>query len=126
MANLTAHAFDAAGNTAASATVAVNVANTNLPPPVDTIAPIVTITNPVAGTVTGNVAISVNASDNSAASGITQTIYIDGIKKASGTGATLSYNWNTRKITKGLHTIQAVAKDAAGNASSASVIVQAK
>lgn len=126
MANLTAHAFDAAGNTAVSATVAVNVANTNLPPPVDTIAPIVTITNPVAGTVTGNVAISVNASDNSAASGITQTIYIDGIKKASGTGATLSYNWNTRKITKGLHTIQAVAKDAAGNASSASVIVQAK
>ena len=121
--NLVAYAFDAAGNSRASATVSVNVAN-NVPPPItDTTPPVVTIINPVAGSVVGNVSISLNASDNSGAAGISQSLYIDGVLKATGTGATLGYNWNTRKIAAGSHTIQTVAKDAAGNSSSASVRV---
>jgi hypothetical protein len=50
-------------------------------------------------------------------------LYIDGALKATGTGSTLGYNWNIRKVTGGAHTIQAVAKDAGGNTSSASVSV---
>jgi hypothetical protein len=70
------------------------------------------------------VAVSLSATDNSGAAGITQMLYIDGALKATGTGSTLSYNWNIRpKNTAGAHTIKAVAKDAAGNASSASVNV---
>ena len=123
MSTLVAVAYDAAGNNTASATVAVNVANNVAPPVADTTPPVVTIANPVAGRVSGTVSVVVNASDNSGAAGISQTLYIDGVKKASGTGASLAYSWNTRKATTGSHTILAVAKDAAGNSASTSVLV---
>ena len=125
MATLTAVAYDAAGNAAASTPVAVNVANSTIAPlPVaDTAAPSVFITNPGAGSVTGNVSVSVNASDNSGAAGISLSLYVDGALKASGSGGSLSYNWNTRKIDKGTHTVQAVARDRAGNTSSTTTTV---
>ncbi len=125
MSSLVAYAFDAAGNSKASTAVAVNVANGTVTGTKDTTAPVVKIINPVAGNVSGNVTISVNAADNSGASGITQTVYIDGVLKATGTGSTLSYSWNTRpkNVATGTHTIRAVAKDKAGNTSSASVNV---
>ena len=82
------------------------------------------IINPVTGNISGsNVAISVSASDNGGAAGITQLLYIDGILKATGKGSTIGYNWNIRKVAGGTHMVKAVAKDAAGNTSSASVIV---
>ena len=67
--------------------------------------------------------ISVSASDNSGAAGITQLLYIDGILKATGKGSTIGYNWNIRKVAGGAHTVKVMAKDAAGNTSSASVVV---
>jgi len=123
MTSLVAYAFDAAGNATASAPVSVNVANT--PPPVvaDTIPPVVAISNPVAGAVSGSVAVIVQASDNSGAAGISQRLYIDGMLRAIGTGATLSYSWDTRWIAFGTHTLKAVVKDAAGNSTSTSVQV---
>lgn len=126
MANLVVHAVDAAGNNASSAPVSVNVANETVAPIADTTPPVVNILNPVAGTVKGNVTVSINATDNSGAAGISHALFIDGVRKATGTGATLSYNWNSRKAAVGPHTIQAVAKDAAGNESSASVKVDVK
>jgi hypothetical protein len=48
---------------------------------------------------------------------------IDGQLKASGAGSSLAYSWNTRKEASGTHTIQAVAKDAAGNTTTTSVQV---
>ncbi|HKX53980.1 MAG TPA: Ig-like domain-containing protein, partial [Nitrosospira sp.] len=126
MANLVAYAFDAAGNSKASTAVSVNVANGTTTVSKDTTAPQVKIVNPVAGNVSGsNVAVSVNASDDSSASGITNMLYIDGVLKATGKGSTLGYSWNTRpsNVRAGTHTIRAVAKDATGNTSSASVNV---
>jgi subtilisin family serine protease len=120
---LVAIAYDAAGNVATSSGVAVNVANAVQPPVADTTAPVVTIANPTSGAVSGTVNVTVNASDNSGAAGITMSVYIDGQLKASGAGASLSYSWNTRKIAAGVHTVQAVAKDAAGNTSSTTVQV---
>ncbi|MBN9134376.1 MAG: peptidase S8, partial [Nitrosospira multiformis] len=80
--------------------------------------------NPVAGTVSGNnVPISVNASDDSGTAGITYMLYIDGTLKATGKGSTLGYNWNLRNIAAGAHTVQVVARDAAGNSASSSVTV---
>lgn len=125
MASLTATAYDFAGNASGSATVAVNVANATTPVTQDTTAPIVTITNPSAGSVYGTVTVSVSASDNSGAAGISQTLYIDGVLKARGTGGSLAYSWNTRKVKAGIHTLQAVAKDAAGNTGTTSVQVTA-
>jgi thermitase len=123
-ASLVAYAFDAAGNFAPSSALSVNVSNVTVAMPKDTMPPAIHIINPVAGNISGNnVPISVSASDNSGAAGITQLLYIDEILKASGTGSTIGYNWNIRKVTAGTHTVKAVAKDAAGNISSTSVTV---
>ena len=129
MVTLTAVAYDGAGNSAASAPVSVNVANgsgTTTPPPGDSTAPVVTILSPASGSIKarGNVSITASASDNSGTSGITQTLYIDGVLKTSVSGGSLSYAWNVNKVAGGAHTIQVVGKDAAGNTSSASVQVR--
>lgn len=115
MASLVAVAYDAAGNSSASSAVSVNVANAVTLLAVDKTPPAVTIANPISGNVAGTVAVTVQATDNNGASGISQTLYIDGVLKAKGTGGSLSYSWNTRKVASGMHTIQAIAKDAAGN-----------
>lgn len=125
MANLVAVAYDAAGNAGRSATVAVNVANATTAPAAspDTSVPAVSILNPVAGSVSGNVTVSVSASDNLGAAALSQQLLVDNKLVAQGSGGTLSYNWNTRKLKSGVHTIKAVARDAAGNVGSASVSV---
>lgn len=121
MASLTAVAYDAAGNSASSSTVSVNVANAVA---ADTVAPVVAIANPVNGSkVSGIVAITASASDNAGVTGITQALYIDGAKVASATGGKLSYSWNTRKAAVGTHAVKVVAVDAAGNSGTASVSV---
>lgn len=126
-AKVEARAYDTNGNLS-TASISVNVSNSIATPSVDTQAPAVTIVNPVAGSVTGTVTISTSASDNSGPSGIKQYIYIDGALVTTGTGSTLSYSWSTRskKVKAGSHTIQAIAKDAAGNSSSAYVTVNVK
>ncbi|WP_426161562.1 S8 family serine peptidase [Pseudoduganella sp. R-34] len=123
MNNLVAIAYDAAGNVATSSTVSVNVSNAAPAVVADTTAPVVAITNPTSGAVSGTVNVTVNASDNSGAAGINMSLYIDGQLKASGAGSSLSYSWNTRKLASGTHTVQAVARDAAGNTSTTSVQV---
>jgi thermitase len=121
MSSLVATAYDAAGNAGVSTTVAVNVANVTI---ADVTPPTVAIGNPVNGsTVTGNVTISVTASDDGGASGISQTLVVNGKTVATATGSALSYNWNTRKLAKGTYTVQAVAKDKAGNTTTRSVQV---
>lgn len=126
-AKVEARAYDTTGNLSTT-NISVNVSNSIVTPSVDTQAPAVTIVNPVAGSVTGTVTISTSASDNSGPAGIKQYIYIDGVQVTTGTGSTLSYSWSTRskKVKAGSHTIQAIAKDAAGNSSSAYVAVNVK
>ena len=123
MVNLVALAYDAAGNAGSSSTVAVNVANAVAIVAKDTVAPTVVISNPTVGTVSGNVTVALNASDNSGAAGISTEVRVDGVLKAQGTGGSLSYNWNTRKIAVGSHTISATARDAAGNLTTTSTVV---
>lgn len=126
MVNLEAFAYDAAGNAATSLPVAVNVANKNTidVSPNDTTPPSVRVTNPVANArVSGTVSINVTAADNSGSAGIRQALYIDGRLVKSAIGESLSYRWNTRKISAGSHSITATAIDAAGNSSSESVSV---
>lgn len=112
---LVAVAYDSAGNNASSSTVSINVANATTVI-ADTTPPLVSIANPIGGTIVkGVVSVSTSASDNSGAAGITQSLYIDGVLKATATGGSLSFNWNTRKTTAGNHAIQVVARDSAGN-----------
>lgn len=123
--SLVAHVFDAVGN---AATHSVDVIVDNAEEPIiadpDTEPPVVAIINPVPGNVSGHVTINADASDNSGATGITQSIYINGSLVATGTGSTLAYNWNTRpKKISGMHTIEVVASDTVGNTASTSVDV---
>jgi subtilisin family serine protease len=127
LATLTAIAYDSAGNTGTSASISVNVSNaaTVL---TDSTPPSVQFTSPGSNTasatfnITGtSVTIATSASDNSGSSGITQSLYIDGVLKSTATGATLSYRWNTRKVSSGTHTLQLVARDSAGNSSTATL-----
>jgi hypothetical protein len=124
MNTLVATAYDKAGNATASSPVSVNVANAQTPPPaVDNTPPVVSFISPVAGSVSGNVNVSVKASDNSGAAGIKQSLYLDDALVASGNGGTLSYTWKSKSSAKGAHTLKAIAKDAAGNSSTATVAV---
>ena len=123
MANLVAVAYDAAGNAGSSASVAVNVANATSTTAIDTVKPTITITNPVAGNVSGTVVISISVADNSDVAGIRQQLLIDGVLRAYGTGGTLSFNWNASKAIAGKHTIKATAKDRAGNFTEKTLLV---
>src|SRR5205807_10022873 len=103
---LTAVARDAAGNTAPAAAVTVTV---------DNIPPTVSITAPAAGsTVSGTVTVSATASDNVGVVGV--QFKLDGANLgAEVTGAPYTLSWNTATASNGLHTLAAVARDAAGN-----------
>jgi hypothetical protein len=123
MASLTATAYDAAGNAGASAAVAVNVANSN-GVVADTTPPSLTIRNPSDGSRVGTkVTITAAASDDSGTAGLKQVLLIDGRQVATATGGTLSYTWNTRKLSAGTHTVQVTATNAAGNRATQSVRV---
>ena len=102
------------------------VAPAPAPAPVgDTIAPVVKITSPAAGLVSGTVVIGTSASDNSGAAGISQVLTIDGVVKAQATGSALSYRWHAGLLAPGSnHVISVSARDAAGNTGNASVTVQ--
>lgn len=117
MASLTATAYDAAGNSATSTAVAVNIANTVV---ADTSPPSVVITSPTVSTVkgSGSVTIAAIASDNRGTTGLKQALYIDGVLKTTVTGDRLSYSWSLKGVATGSHAIKVIVTDAAGNAGS--------
>lgn len=119
--SLTSIARDAAGNKTTSAAVPVTV--NNVAPPPDTTPPTVSITAPAAAaSVSGSVAVSANASDNVGVAGV--QFQLDGANLgAEDTTAPYSATWDTTKSTNGAHTLSAIARDAAGNKTTATVTV---
>ncbi|AAZ28353.1 S8 family serine peptidase [Colwellia psychrerythraea] len=116
----TAQAYDATGNQGNSSTYWLTI--DNIVDVADTIAPSVSITNLVNGSsISGNQAIKVSATDNTAVTKI--ELYIDGQLKTQTTESILSYSWNTRKVANGYHTIVTKAFDAAGNQNQTSIQV---
>jgi hypothetical protein len=127
-ATVQAKAYDAAGNVASSASVSVTVGNDKIPP-------VVAFSSPVPGsTVTGTVAVSVNATDNTKV--VKLSLMIDGREVAVSNGPTLSYSWNTgsekpgkgkgkgnQSSSGGTSSLTARAEDLAGNTGTASLSV---
>jgi hypothetical protein len=111
---LTARAYDAAGREGLSSAQTVLVDNT--PPDVSLIAPA------QGSTVSGTVAIRVNAVD---ASGIDRvSFYVDGLLLGTASGGTSSeytMNWNTAGASSGTHTVKATAWDKLGNPASTTI-----
>jgi hypothetical protein len=110
---LTAVARDAAGNTTTSTAVSVTV---------DNIAPTVSVTAPAAGTtVAGTVTVTAAASDNVSVVGV--QFRLDGVNLGTeDTAAPYSVPWDTTTATNGSHTLTAVARDAAGNSTTAAAV----
>jgi hypothetical protein len=111
---LTAVARDAAGNVGTSAAVSVTVAN-------DLTAPTVALTAPAAGTVAGAVTVSASATDDVGVVGV--QVKLDGIALgAEMTAAPYAVVWDTRAVGNGAYTLTAVARDAAGNATTSAAV----
>jgi len=115
---ISAVAKDAAGNSAA-ASINVTISNST----VDNTPPVVSISSPANGsTVSGTVSITANATDNVGVANV--AISIDGSQLGSTlTSSPYTVSCNTSSLTNGNHTFTAVAKDAAGNSSTASETV---
>jgi thermitase len=117
--NLVAKAYDAAGNAGTSASVSVTLGNDTTPPVITSFS--------AASTQTVSVpkqTISASATDDNRVAKL--SLNIDGKDVATTTGSSISYSWNTRKVSSGAHTITVRAWDAAGNTTSQSVSVYRK
>jgi hypothetical protein len=116
---LTAVARDAAGNRTTTASVAVTVSNTASPPPADTTAPTTQLTAPNGGsTVSNSVNVTANASDNVGVAGV--QFKLDGANLgAEDASAPYGVAWDTKSASNAQHTLTAVARDAAGNRTTA-------
>ncbi|HYC29472.1 MAG TPA: Ig-like domain-containing protein, partial [Chitinophagaceae bacterium] len=106
---ITGRARDAAGNMTTSAPI--NVSVNNIP---DTQAPIVNLTSPSAGTISGTVNVSANATDNVGVAGV-QFLLNGNPLGAEDIDAPYTYSWNTITSPNSSYTITARARDAAGN-----------
>jgi hypothetical protein len=89
---------------------------------VDNNPPAVSMTAPVTGaTVTGTVTVSAAASDNVGVLGV--QFLLDGVAAgAEKTAAPYTTTWNTTGATNGPHSLSAVARDAAGNATTSAAV----
>ena len=107
-------ARDAHGNSA-SVSVSVNLQNTGPTP--DTTPPQISITSPADGDrvpkSTKQVGVLVNALDNVAV--LRVELYADGALAATSTSAPFTTTWSLRNVSRGQHTLQCKAYDAAGN-----------
>jgi hypothetical protein len=121
-ATLRAAAFDAAGNSAQSATVTVSVANAVAPPPPgpDVSPPVVTLLSPLGGTVSGIVTVTGSATDNVGVARV--DLLVNGTVVASRTGAPWQFAWNSATVADGPGMLQLAAVDAAGNAATSTMV----
>ncbi len=118
-ATLTATAYDAAGNSATSSPVSVTVSNTVAPPP-DTTPPSVAIASPSGGTVSGNVAVSVSASDNVGVARV--DLLVNGSTVATTNVGPWQFTWDSSTVANSTVTLTAKAYDAAGNVATSSPV----
>jgi hypothetical protein len=112
-------ARDAAGNLSApSTTLSVSTQPSN-----DSVAPVVSILSPAAGSRIGS-RTTVKGSSTDSSGVVKMSVYIDGTLRASNTNSnSISYTWNSRRLTAGSHTITIMASDAAGNIGTSSETV---
>jgi len=89
---------------------------------VDAIPPTVAIAAPLAGaTVSGTVAVSANAADNIGVASV--QFQLDGVNLGAPiSAAPYATSWNTAAVVAGVHTLTAVARDAAGNSAASSPV----
>jgi len=101
--------------------VTVSEQPATVPPPADP-PPTVKITSPLDGAAVSQViSISATASDDKGVTAV--TFEMDGSVLGVVSAEPYSITWDTRKATNGIRALKATARDAAGNAASASIVV---
>ena len=97
-------------------------AATTVTPPTDSTPPMASVTTPTSGAgVSGTVTVSATASDNVGVTGV--QFRVDGnVVGVPDTTAPYSVQWDTRTAANGLHSITAVAQDAAGNSGTSAAV----
>ena len=86
----------------------------------DTVAPVVSLTSPLSGAVSGTVLMTATASDNV---GVSKVEFYRGTTKLSeNTTSPYSYSWNTTSVADGSYILKAIAYDAAGNSTTSSTV----
>lgn len=70
--------------------------------------------------VSKSTAVYVVAGDNVAVTKV--NLLVDGKQYATSSSSTPTFTWNTSKLSRGTHTLQAVAYDAAGNLTRSTVV----
>jgi thermitase len=106
-----AKAYDAAGNTAQSGSISLNLAR----PQTDITPPVVSISSPSDGSVItgGAITVSVSATDNV---GVTKVeLYVNGSLHSTDTSSPYSFLWDSSQRPDGTYQFYAKAYDAAGN-----------
>ena len=94
----------------------MNIANTP-----DTESPTISITAPAAGNASGTINVTATANDNVGVVGV--QFLLDGINLGSeDLTSPYSVSWNTTTVNNGSHNLTAIARDAAGNTTSSSVV----
>jgi len=107
-----AKAFDTSDNE--SMTDSVEVIVEEVVVVADNLPPSVTISSPANGAILGNrTTVTASASDENGV--FAMKVYVDGKLMATKASGSLKWRWNTRKVSKGEHTIRIEAKDPAGN-----------
>ncbi len=111
--NLTAKAFDAAGNSTTSSAVSFSINNATA----DTTPPTVTASETGSS---GTITLSATASDNVGVSNV--EFYIDGVLRGSDASSPYSIGFNSTSLSNASHALTAKAFDAAGNNTTSSAI----
>lgn len=118
---LLARSYDASGNWASSESVPVNVSNNTA----DLIPPTAVVGSPAPGTkVARKQKVVVESTDNVGV--VRVDLLVDGKVYASADTARATFTWDTTAAARGVHTLQAVAVDAAGNRGSSSLVSVSK
>ncbi|WNM57962.1 Ig-like domain-containing protein [Candidatus Nitrospira allomarina] len=114
---LSASARDAAGNTKTSGSIVVTVSNSTTPPP-DTTPPTVTLSAPSTSSVSGTVTVTASANDNVGITGVQFRIQGANLGPED-ISSPYSISWDTTTMPNGPYTLSAIARDAAGNTTTA-------
>jgi subtilisin family serine protease len=88
----------------------------------DTVAPVAAVTSPANGSTVSSTSqtIRFSATDNVAVTKV--ALYIDSKLVGSVNASSATYTWNTSKVARGSHTLQAYGYDAAGNVGTSPII----
>lgn len=118
--SLSVRGYDAAGNVGVSSPVSVSINNAGN----DNTAPAISIVSPASGsTVSGDVTIKANASDNSGTIAFYEYFIDDQLLLRTTANSLL---WNSASVSSGSHTIKVNATDPSGNKASAQVGISTK